>query len=125
VRATSGFIRLFIRGLAWDAERTGVSFLDGLKKVAFAKRDDVIKGKVLIGTTSAGTGVTFTLPPLGSLSAEDVAEVCSRLLDQCDVLIAATPSLETDSEAMKVALLNVFKTGGVRSFQTDFRGLRH
>lgn len=109
MRATSGFIRLFIRGLAWDTERTGVSLLDGLKRVAFAKRDEVLKGKVLIGTTSSGTQVTFTLPPIGALTAEDIAEVCSRILDKCDELIEETPTLEDDSEALKLALLDYFK----------------
>jgi hypothetical protein len=123
VRATSGFIRLFIRGLAWDTERTGVPLVDGLKTVARAELGDVLKGKVLIGTASSGTQVTFTLPPLGSLTAEDIAEVCSRLLDQCDTLIEETPTLESDSEALKVALLGIFKPG-IRSFQSDFRRLQ-
>jgi hypothetical protein len=119
VRATSAFVRLFIRGLAWDAERTGVSFLDGLRTVSRAELSDVLKGKVLIGTASSGTQVSFSLPPLGSLSAEDIAEVCSRLLDQCDTLIAATPSLETDTEALKVALLALFPR--VTSYSTFVR----
>jgi predicted MarR family transcription regulator len=97
--------------------------VDGLKTVARAELGDVLKGKVLIGTASSGTQVTFTLPPLGSLTAEDIAEVCSRLLDQCDTLIEETPTLESDSEALKVALLGIFKPG-IRSFQSDFRRLQ-
>ena len=106
VRATSGFIRLFIRGLAWDANESGRSLVDTLEIAAKARLTESSKGKVLTGTSSGGTSVTFTLPPLGSLNADDVAEVCSRLLDEVDRLREENANI-TDDE-LKTGLLAAF-----------------
>jgi hypothetical protein len=120
VRATSGFVRLFIRGLAWDAKTAGRSFADTLEIAAKARLTESGKGKVLTGTASGGTSVSFTLPPLGSLNADDVAEVCSRLLDEVDLIVGETPSISDDQ--LKMALLAVFPA--IRSLHPDFSGLR-
>lgn len=116
MRATTGFIRLFIRGLAWDAAAASASFADTLKSAARAKLTDSTKGKVLTGTSSGGTVVTYTLPPLGTLTGEDVAEVCSRLLDRVDIIKAADSNI--DDEALVVALLAAFQP--IRSVRQDF-----
>lgn len=121
MRATSGFVRLFIRGLAWDAQAAGRSFVDTLEIAAKARLTESGKGKVLTGTASGGTSVSFTLPPLGSLSADDVAEVCSRLLDEVDILRGITPNITDD--ALKAGLLAAFPA--IRSVHPDFScGLR-
>lgn len=116
MRATSGFIRLFIRGLAWDSDESGQSFAESLKIAARARLVDTKRGKVLTGSGSGGTSVTFTLPPLGSLSADDVAEVCSNLLDRCDRIVAADSNI-TDA-ALVTALLS--EVNPVRTVRPDF-----
>jgi hypothetical protein len=116
VRATSAFVRLFVRGLAWDAGDAGASFDDTLKAAARAKLTDSGKGKVLVGTTAGGASVTYTLPPLGDLTGQDVADVCSTLLDKVDVLRAATPAI-TDAELL-AALLAAYPT--IRAMRPDF-----
>jgi hypothetical protein len=121
VRATSAFVRLYIRGLAWDAEDASASFADTLKAAARAKLTSTDKGKVLIGVTSGGTASTYTLPPLGNLSADDVAEVASAVLDACDVIVADDADI-TDAD-LKTALLASWPAGGVCTFGRDFRGL--
>ena len=120
MRATSAFVRLLVRGLAWDADDAGASFDDTLKTAARARLTDTQKGKVLIGTTSGGTSVTFALPPLGALTGEDVTEVCSLLLDKVDALRAADPALE--DAAIVTALLDAFQP--VRAVTSDFRSYR-
>jgi hypothetical protein len=122
VRATSGFIRLFIRGLAWDATESGSSFADALKTAARARLTDSSRGKVLVGTGMAGATVNYSLPPLGDLTGADLAEVCSTLLDQVDALKTATPAI-TDSNLV-AGLLAKFPVGpaprSVRTFRPDF-----
>jgi hypothetical protein len=120
VRATSAFVRLFIRGLAWDAEAASATFAATLKSAAKARLSDSSKGKVLVGTTAGGTSVTYALPPMDSLTADDLAEVCSLLLDKVDALKAATPSI-TDAQLV-TALLAEFPS--VRRYQSDYSGAR-
>jgi hypothetical protein len=117
VRGTTGFIRLFIRGLAWDAESAGATFADTLKAAARARLTDTSKGKVLLGTGTGGTSVTYTLPPIGDMTGQDLADVCSRLLDKCDQLLAANPAL-TD-QLLPVMLLGEFPEAA-RSMRPDF-----
>ena len=106
MRATTAFVRLLIRGLAWDAEAGSTTLAQALKSAAQAKLTATNRGKVLVGTSSSGTAVQYTLPPLGNLSADDIAAVLSELLDHVDELVAATPAI-TDS-ALKTALLDRF-----------------
>lgn len=106
MRASTAFIRLLIRGLAWDAETGATTFAATLKSAAQAKLTATNRGKVLIGTSSGGTTVQYGLPPVGDLTADDIAEVLSLLLDLSDEIVAATPSI-TDS-ALKAALLDRF-----------------
>jgi hypothetical protein len=120
VGASSGFTRLFIRGLAWDAEEKGVSFCEALKCAARAKLTDTAKGKVLSGTTAGGSSVTFSLPPLNGLSAVDIAEVCSLLLDRVDSILAKVPGA-SDAELQTALLASVVP---VRSIPLNFTGLR-
>lgn len=121
MRATSGFVRLFIRGLSWDATESGQSFADALKGAARARLTDSARGKVLTGTGQGGADVSYTLPPLGDLTGNDVAEVCSRLLDRVDALVAETPAI-TDA-ALVTALLAAFPS--IRMVRPDFaNGLR-
>jgi hypothetical protein len=120
VRATSAFVRLFIRGLAWDATDASATFAATLKAASRAKLTNSSKGKVLIGTASGGTSAQFALPPLGDLTADDIAQVCSVLLDKVDVLKAATPAI-TDANLV-VALLAAFQP--IRNIQADFSRLR-
>lgn len=118
VRASSAFVRLFVRGLQWDAEDAGATFSDTLKTAARARLTNSARGKVLIGTASNGTSSTFSLPPLGDLTGNDVADVCSVLLDKVDAIRAADDAI-TD-EALVVALLGEFES--VRAVGYDFRG---
>jgi hypothetical protein len=119
VRATSGFVRLFIRGLAWDAEDKGSAFADTLKAASRARLTDSAKGKVLTGTGSGGTSVQFTLPPLGDLTAGDVAEVCAKLLDAVDAIKAESPNV-TDTQLVSL-LLAQFPTIRAAHFQCGLR----
>ncbi len=122
MRATSAFIKLFVRGLAWDATAQNITFEAALKVAAQARLADSKRGKVLTGTGQGGATVEYTLPPLGDMTAQDLAEVCSLLLDRVDALKAGTPSI-TDS-ALVAALLAGLKP--IREFRPDFScgGLR-
>lgn len=106
MRATTAFVRLLIRGLAWDAETGATTFAAALKSAAQAELTQTQRGKVLVGTSASGTAVQYALPPLGDMTADDVAQVLSELLDHVDELVAETPAI-TDS-ALKTALLNRF-----------------
>lgn len=106
VRATAAFIRLFIRGLAWDSQASGVPFRDTLQTAAKARLTDSARGKVLVGVTAGGNSTTYTLPPLGNISADDLAEVCGNLLDQVDALVAETPLITDDALVAGLLALN-------------------
>ncbi len=99
-------MRLLIRGLAWDAEAGATTFAATLKSAAQSKLTSTQRGKVLVGTSSGGTAVQYALPPLGDMTADDLATVLSELLDHVDELVAANPTI-TDS-ALKTALLYRF-----------------
>ena len=103
MRASTTFARLFVRDIAAKAIAGGTTLADALMAVAQGHADLVAKGKVLIGSGSGGTTVSYSLPPVGSLSAEDLAELCSILLDHIDELKAETPAI-TDP-ALTTALL--------------------
>lgn len=122
MRATTAFIKLFVRGLAWDAEASSITFEAALKVAAQAKLTESKRGKVLTGTGQGGATVEYTLPPLGDMTAQDLAEVCSLLLDRVDALKAATPGITDD--ALKAALLAGLRP--CREFRPDFSngGLR-
>lgn len=121
MRATSGFVRLFIRGLAWDADDADETFVDTLKVAARARLTQTNKGKVLVGSTAGGASVTYTLPPLGDMTAQDVVDVCSELLDKVDAIVAAHP--EYGDDQIKTALLAAFPS--IRAVRQDFScGLR-
>lgn len=116
MRATTGFLRLFIRGLAWDATDSESTFVDTLKTAARARLTDSAKGKVLTGVGQGGATISFSLPPLGDLTGQDLAEACSKLLDYVDVILAEN-SEATDAQIL-AALLAHFQP--IRSVRPDF-----
>ncbi len=116
MRASSAFVRLFIRGIAWDADTAGASFVETLTAAARAKLTKTATGKVLTGTSAGGVTATYALPPLGDLSPQDVAEVCSTLLDRAEVIVEDNPGF--NDEQIKTALLAQFPS--VRTFRPDF-----
>jgi hypothetical protein len=122
VRATSGFIRLFIRGLAWDTTEAGAPLVDTLKSAARARLAESARGKILVGTGHAGANVEYTLPPIGNLTADDIAAVCSALLDRVDAIKADNAGI-SDADLV-VALLATFPAPPaprtVRTFRPDF-----
>lgn len=120
MRATSAFVRLFIRGLAWDAEEAGATLDETLKIAARAKLSSTVKGKVLLGSNSAGVAVTYSLPPMDGLTDKDVVEVCSILLDKVDAIRAENSDI--DDAQLVQALLAEFPT--VRGMRPDFTTLQ-
>lgn len=123
MRATSAYIRLFIRGLDWDSQEAGVPFSDTLKTAARARLTETSKGKVLTGTAANGTSVTYTLPEDdGAIAANDIAQVCSQLLDEVDAIRAATPAIS--EEALVIALLALHPSIPARAVGVNFSGLR-
>ncbi len=122
MRATAAFLKLFVRGLAWDAQEGTITFEAALKIAAQAKLTETKRGKVLTGTGQGGATVEYTLPPLGDLTAQDLAEACSLILDRVDALKAATPGI--NDAALVAALLASFKP--IRETRPDFScgGLR-
>lgn len=121
MRATSAFVRLFIRGLSWDAAASGASFADTLQEAAQSQVKETARGKVLIRARANGTEAFYSLPPSEGLSAMDIAEVASRVLDKSDELIsAASPAGLTDAQLLP-ALLAAFPP--INSSRPDFTGL--
>jgi hypothetical protein len=122
VRATSGFIRLFIRGLAWDATEAQGLFVDTLKAASRAKLIKVGGATFLSLVSQGGAEVRYTLPPTDELTQGDIAEVCSALLDRVDAIKAADSSI-ADS-ALVTALLAAFPAPppprSVRMLRPDF-----
>ena len=116
MRATSAFKRLFIRGLAWDAEQSGGTFEDALRTAAKARLTETSRGKVLVGTATNGTSVNYSLPSVGDVSAQDMAEVCSAVLDAVDAIKAETPAIK-DGDLL-TALLAQFPS--IRALRPDF-----
>lgn len=93
-------------------------FRDTLQTAAQAKLTNSEKGKVLIGVTAGGNSTSYALPPLGSVSADDLAEICGKLLDEVDVLVEETPLITDD--ALVAGLLALNPT--IRALAKDFRG---
>lgn len=120
MRATSAFVRLFIRGLDWDATAASATFASTIKLAAQAKIVSVNKGLFLALARSGDTETRFALPPADGLTAVDIAEVIARVLDTSDALLAATPDL-TDAQLV-AALLAAFPS--IRTVQSDFRRVR-
>jgi hypothetical protein len=108
-----------VRGLAWDAAANTATLDATLKAAAQARLTETAKGKVLIGSASNGTQVTYSLPPLGDLSAADVADVVSEILDRVDVIRVATPGA-TDTQIVTKLLADLQP---VRAFRSDFTAL--
>lgn len=119
MRASTSFVRLFLRGLAWDAETNATTLAATLKAAAQARLTESSKGKVLIGSASNGTQVTYSLPPIGGLASEDIAEVLSNLLDRVDAIRAETPSA-TDAAVLAALLVDLQP---VRAVRQDFGAL--
>lgn len=119
MRASTSFVRLFVRGLAWDATTNATTLAATLKAAALARLTETNRGKVLIGSASNGTQVTYSLPPLGGLDSGDVAEVISDLLDRVDAILVETPAA---SDAQIVAALLV-DLQPVRAIRCDFSAL--
>lgn len=120
MRANSIFVRGFIRCLSWDSKDAGASFADTLQSTTRALLANVSKGKVLIGTSTGGTSVTYALRELSTLTSDDLMEVCSSLLDSVDAIKAATPAITDD--ALVAALLAEFPS--ITSMRPDFSGCR-
>lgn len=118
MRATADFIRLFVRGLKWDADEQAITFEQALKNASRARLEVSSKGKVLIGTASGGTSVSYALPAIGDITADDVVSICSQLLDVVDRIKAATPAV-TDAALYTAVLADV---APVRSTRPDFSG---
>ena len=121
MRASSQYIRALVRGIAWDAEDAGTPFADALKSLARAKIATIDKGKVLVSGGSGGTSAQYALPAVGTMTADDILDAVSRVLDRVDVLFAAAPTL-TDSQLL-TALLTT--TWGVKSVGSSFATLSH
>lgn len=121
MRASSQYIRALVRGIAWDAEEAGTPFADALKSLTRAKITAVDKGKILVSGGSGGTSAQYSLPAADTLTADDILDVLSRVLDRVDALLAETPSL-TDAQLL-TALLTT--TWGVSSFGKSFSSLAH
>lgn len=120
MRATTAFIRLFIRGIAWDAADLAITFQEALKIAASAKLSDSNKGKVLQRSMAGGVEVQFMLPSLGDLGQTDLAEVCSFILDKVDVILAETPGLN-DAQLLAALLAKIVP---LQSFRPDFSDSR-
>ena len=118
VRASADFIRLFIRGIKWDADDASSTFEATLKAASRAQLKETTRGKVLAGTTSAGTSVQYMLPPMGDLTAADLAQACSYLHDLIDAIKAGNPSI-TDAALYAAVLAEV---SPVSASRPDFSG---
>jgi len=116
VRVSSAFVRDFIECLGWDAEDALASFSDTLKAARRARFSDTTKGRVLIGTASGGTSVQYSLPQIGSYSAQDVAEAGEAIARAVDAIRVVTPDI-VDTDLIR-ALLARFPS--IRSVREDF-----
>jgi hypothetical protein len=121
VAGSTEYKRLVVRGLLWDSQDTGRPFYDLLKGAARAKLELTNKGKVLVGSSEAGVSVSYSLPPIGGMSAEDIATTLSELLDYVDTLRAATPA-PTDEELVQKLLASLRPA---RTRRSDFSCLAH
>jgi methyl-accepting chemotaxis protein len=119
VRASTNQIRALIRSLSRAADEAGSTLEEAVFQLSISRLEDVSKGKVLIGTSSGGTGVQFSLPPLDGLQAGDIVEACERIRTQIDQLKADGVT----EEQMEGKLLESFSAPAV-AIRSNFGGLR-
>lgn len=92
VRVSPSYIYAIVIGLCASTASVA-AFKAALEAVISAGVDSVRKGKVLIGTGSGGTTVQYTLPSIGSYTAEDVIAAYVLLHREVEALIEATPGI--------------------------------
>lgn len=112
MRVSSDYIYGIVLRLCSSAADVA-AFVAALEAVIVSGVDAVNKGKVLVGTSSGGTGVQYALPPLGSYTAEDVLSAYVQLHREVEALVAANDSI---TKAELCAALRAKKRGTNRIF---------
>lgn len=72
----------------------------------------IAKGRVLIGTSSGGTSGQWTLPPMGTYTADDVLAGYVYLYRLVKALVTETPAINLAdlTEALEASLEPVYST---------------
>ena len=77
---TSEYKRAFLRA-AWEAAPDGAStLLEYLTAALRGKIRDTSSGRIITGSTSSGTSVSFAIPSSSGLSQQSLAELCEELI---------------------------------------------
>lgn len=121
MRVSSAFVRGFIRNIQRSAAASASTFSDVLNQTSDRSFDLAAKGKILVGTASGGTSVSFALPSTKDVTGGDIAEICSEIADAIDIIKGLNPAI---TEAELVAdLLALFVP--ITSETADFSGRCH
>ena len=92
MRVSPSYIYAIVIGLCASTASVA-AFKAALEAVIAAGVDSVKKGKVLIGGGSGGTTVQYSLPSIGSYTAEDVIAAYVLLHSEVEALVEATPAI--------------------------------
>lgn len=122
------FKRIFLRTLAWDAEKMGLPLFELLKAAAISSVQDSGSGPVLIGTSAKGHAVTFAIPPDGrgytpSELCAAVEELITRYEYATAALIAVGIPTPTDAQILTEMLAMLVSITEVYSDFTDLRAV--
>ena len=115
----SELAQAFLRCIAWDAADASISLADALKAAIRARYTETRTGKTLVGTSSNGTSVSFTVP-----SGISPAEILGTLnyLYRLYTITAAAADVGTADATLLATMLE--ELGPANSFTNDYSGLR-
>lgn len=115
---STSYKKLFLRGLYWDAQDNSDTLEDTLKAAARAQLNRTEQGLYLLGSSSKGHSVQYSLPSLRDATPQEISELCSQLFDLYEEK-AASPG-GTDA-AIYAAMLATFKP--IRSVRGNYRSM--
>ena len=119
MRASSQYIRALVRGI--DGMPRTQARLCRRTEVACSRKDRDDRQRQGARERRQRVSAQYALPAVGTMTADDILDAVSRVLDRVDVLLAAAPTL-TDSQLL-TALLTT--TWGVKSVGSSFATLSH
>ena len=119
---SSWYSLAFIR-CAWESAPEGAStFREYILAALKGKISDTSSGRLITGTSSNGTSVSFALPADGTVTQQGIAELCEQILTHYDDCTAAGV---TDEAVIYQTIRARFMDNTVTSYRPDFSWLRY
>lgn len=101
------YLSLFLRHVAWEAEKRGVKVRAILKELAQGRIEATQSGLAIIGVAADGASTSYAIPAPSAglvLSPESLAGMMGMIWDQVDEAVAADAEI-TDAELIAAVKL--------------------